>query len=347
MHIIKEIIKKNRIFSALTGINLLLLLFNIKDLFKSSDHLISYILFLVISVGIFLSFYKTVKEQRLNSEKYRKRKLFIGKIKKNKNSVLGFFIIIFMVYMAILAPFLINHDPIAIDWGAMLQNPSSNYLFGTDEFGRDTFSRIIYGSRVALGIGVIAVFINSLIGTILGLISGYFGGKIDNLIMRVVEIWSSIPFILLAIIMVSTWGSSILNLIVIVSITNVMGFVRIIRSNAMTIKNLDYIHAAKVMAIPDWYIIIKHILPNSVGSIIVLSTLRIGDTILTIAGLSFLGMGVKAPTPSWGAMLSAGQTYLSTNLYLSIVPGIFILLTVFGFNLLGDGLRDAFDSKLK
>lgn len=346
MHLMKHI-KNNKLFSFFTALNVIILIVNIKDILVSKDHLISYLIFTALTAMIIVLFSRTVKGQRSNSEKYRRSKIFFGKIQQNKNSVLGFFIITFMLYMAILAPFLVTHDPIVIDWGAMLQTPSSNYIFGTDEFGRDMLSRIIYGSRVALGIGVIAVFINSLIGTVLGLLTGYFGGKTDSIIMRIVEIWSSIPFILLAIIMVSTWGSSILNLIVIVSITNLMGFVRIVRSNAMTIKNMDYIHAAKVMNIPSWYIIVKHILPNSVGSIIVLSTLRIGDTILTIAGLSFLGMGVKAPTPSWGAMLSAGQTYLSTNLYLSIVPGIFILLTVFGFNLLGDGLRDAFDSKLK
>ncbi len=338
---------KNKLLSILFSVNFILLIINIKDISNSRDHLLSYLIFVGLTLFIVFILLLTIKEQKSQSEKYRKNKIFLNKIKSNKNSVLGFFIIVCMVYIAILAPFLVTHDPIEIDWGTMLQKPTAEFLFGTDEFGRDIFSRIVYGSRVALGIGVVAVFINSLIGTILGLLSGYFGGFIDNIIMRIVEIWSSIPFILLAILMVSTWGSSILSLIIIVSITNIMGFVRIVRSSAMTIKNMDYIHAAKVMAVPHWYIILRHILPNSVGSIIVLSTLRVGDTILTIAGLSFLGMGVKAPTPSWGAMLSAGQAYIGANLYISIIPGIFILLTVFGFNLLGDGLRDAFDSKLK
>lgn len=342
-----KILYKNRLLSILISTNLIVLIVSLKDINKSMDHLISYLIFTFLTLAFVFILYRTIKEQKKQSEKYRKNLIFFNKIIKNKNSVLGFFIILFMIYIAILAPFFITHDPIEIDWGTMLQKPTWEYLFGTDEFGRDIFSRILYGSRVALGIGVVAVFINSFIGTILGLLSGYFGGLIDNIIMRIVEIWSSIPFILLAIIMISTWGSSILSLIIIVSITNIMGFVRIVRSSAMTIKNMDYIHAAKVMAVPDWYIIIRHILPNSIGSIIVLSTLRVGDTILTIAGLSFLGMGVKAPTPSWGAMLSAGQAYIGANLYISIIPGIFILLTVFGFNLLGDGLRDAFDSKLK
>lgn len=343
----KEIINKNKFFSFISALNLALLVVFIKDAIKSTDHTVSYTVFLLLTLAIFWGFRKTLKEQKAESEKYRKYQLFINKIKKNKNSVFGFGLIIFMTYMAILAPYLISHDPITTDFGAMMQRPAGAYIFGTDDLGRDIYSRIIYGSRVALGIGVIAVFINSIIGTFLGLVAGYYGGIVDSIIMRIVEVWSSIPFILLAIVMISAWGSSIMSLIIIVSITNIMGLVRIVRSSAMTIKNMDYIHAAKVMAIPDWYIILKHVLPNSIGPIIVLSTLRIGDTILTVAGLSFLGLGVKAPTPSWGAMLSAGQRYLSTSLYMAVIPGIFILLTVFGFNLLGDGLRDAFDSKLK
>ncbi len=343
----KNIIKEHQFFSFISIVNTLILAIFIKDINKSKDHLISYIIFLSLTLFISLLFFKSTKEYRKKSEKYRKTKVFINKIKKNKNSLLGFLLIIIIFYMAILAPYLIKHNPIELNWTNMLKKPTSNFIFGTDEFGRDIYSRIIYGSRIALGIGVIAVFINSFIGSTLGLIAGYYGGIVDNIIMRIVEVWSSIPFILLAIVMISTWGSSVLNLIIIVSITNIMGFVRIVRSSAMTIKNMDYIHAAKVMAIPNWYIILKHVLPNSIGPIIVLSTLRIGDTILTIAGLSFLGLGVKAPIPSWGAMLSSGQKYLGTSLYLSVVPGIFILLTVFGFNLLGDGLRDAFDSKLK
>ncbi len=343
----KNIIKEHQFFSFISIVNTFILAIFIKDINKSKNHLISYIIFLSLTLFISLLFFKSTKEYRKKSEKYRKTKVFINKIKKNKNSLLGFLLIIIIFYMAILAPYLIKHNPIELNWTNMLKKPTSNFIFGTDEFGRDIYSRIIYGSRIALGIGVIAVFINSFIGSTLGLIAGYYGGIVDNIIMRIVEVWSSIPFLLLAIVMISTWGSSVLNLIIIVSITNIMGFVRIVRSSAMTIKNMDYIHAAKVMAIPNWYIILKHVLPNSIGSIIVLSTLRIGDTILTIAGLSFLGLGVKAPTPSWGAMLSSGQKYLGTSLYLSVVPGIFILLTVFGFNLLGDGLRDAFDSKLK
>ncbi len=343
----KDIIKEHKFYSFISIVNLFILIIFLKDINKSKDHLISYIIFLSLTLFISFIFYKSIREFRNESEKYRKTKLFLNKIKKNKNSVLGFILIIFMFYMAILAPFLVKHNPIELDWANLLKKPTGDFIFGTDEFGRDIYSRIVYGSRVALGIGVIAVFINSFIGTTLGLISGYYGGLIDSIIMRLVEIWSSIPFILLAIVMISAWGSSIFNLIIIVSITNIMGFVRIVRSSAMSIKNMDYIHAAKVMAIPDWYIILKHLLPNSIGPIIVLSTLRIGDTILTVAGLSFLGLGVKAPTPSWGAMLSAGQKFLGTSLYLSLVPGVFILLTVFGFNLLGDGLRDAFDSKLK
>ena len=342
-------IKKNFIHIFLLTLNLLCIVIFSPKAFQSTNTKISLLSFLVFTVIYLLAFLKKLKTDKRREQDQIKSKwdMAIKKLKRNRNSMLGLIIITMMIYIVMLAPFLATHDPINIDWSALTQGPSKAHWLGTDEFGRDLFSRTLYGSRVAMGVGVLAVMINSLIGTVLGLLAGYYGGKVDNFIMRAVEIWNSIPFILLAIVLMSAFGTGIFNLIIVVSLTGVMGFVRVVRSSVLQVKEMDYISAAKVMAIPNSYIITRHILPNCIGPIIVLSTLRIGDIILTVAGLSFLGLGIQPPTPSWGQMLSSGQQYLGINLWMSVIPGICILLTVFGFNLFGDGLRDALDSKLK
>lgn len=341
--------KKNILSFFIIIINFIFLIIFSKKALLNLNNKISYLVFAFFSLVYIYMIYKKNKQDIFNKENDIKSKwdLPLKKLKKNKNSIFGLSIVLILLYIVVLAPFLSTHDPLFIDWGAISQGPTKNHIFGTDEFGRDIYSRVLYGSRNALGIGVLAVFINSFIGTVLGLTAGYYGGKIDNLIMRIVEIWNSIPFILLAIVIMSAFGANFRNLLLVVSLTGIMGFVRVIRGAVLLVKEKDYIAAAKVMAIPNYYIITKHILPNCIGPIIVLSTLRIGDIILTVAGLSFLGLGIQPPTASWGAMLSSGQQYLSTNIWMSIIPGIFILMTVFGFNLFGDGLRDALDSKLK
>lgn len=329
------------------NITLLTLLFNRFNLNTNSK--ISYLIFSTFVIIHFVFLLFKMKKDRENMKNNVKSNFdrSVKKLFKNRNSFFGLIIVLILVYIVMLAPLLTSLDPLYIDWGAINQGPSDGHIFGTDELGRDILARVLYGSRNALGIGVLAVCLNSLIGIVLGLITGYYGGKIDNILMRIIEIWNSIPFILLAIVIMSTFGANFTNLLLVVSLTGIMGFVRVVRSSVLLIKEKDYILAAKVMGIPNYYIIFKHILPNCVGPIIVLSTLRIGDIILTVAGLSFLGLGIQPPAPSWGSMLSSGQQYLSTNLWLSAVPGVFILLTVFGFNLFGDGLRDALDTKLK
>ena len=341
-------IKKNFTHLFLLTFNFILLVLFTKKASVTSDTKISLFSFLTFTIIYLLVFIKKLKADKIREQEQIKSKwdIAIKKLKRNKNSMLGLAIITLMIYIVMLAPFLATYNPIDIDWSSLSQGPSKVHWFGTDEFGRDLFSRTLYGSRVAMGVGVLAVMINSLIGTTLGLLAGYYGGKIDNLIMRIVEIWNSIPFILLAIVLMSTFGTGLFNLIIVVSLTGIMGFVRVVRSSVLQVKEMDYISAAKVMAIPNSFIITRHILPNCVGPIIVLSTLRIGDIILTVAGLSFLGLGIQPPTPSWGQMLASGQQYLGVNIWMSVIPGICILLTVFGFNLFGDGLRDALDSKL-
>jgi len=251
-----------------------------------------------------------------------------------------------LIYAAILAPFIVPVDPLTMDWAALSSGPSSTHWLGTDDLGRDTLSRTIYGTRIALGIGLLAVFLNTVMGTTLGLLAGYYGGKTDNVIMRSLEFWNAIPFILMAIALMAALGSGLFNLVLVVSLTGILEFARIIRGDSMLLRGADYVNAARVMGIPDAQIIRRHILPNCLAPTIVMATLRVGETILTIAGLSFLGLGVQPPTASLGAMLASGQQYLHQSLAMSLVPGTVILLIVLAFNLFGDGLRDALDSKI-
>lgn len=260
--------------------------------------------------------------------------------------MLGMGVVLLLGYVAVLAPFLAPHDPLAMDWGAISSAPSVQHWLGTDDLGRDIFSRALFGTRVALGIGLIAVILNSIIGTGLGLVAGYYGGMMDNIIMRAIEFWNSIPFILMAIALMAALGTGIGNLILVVSLTGIMEFARIIRGDVLLVREADYVSAARVMGVSDGQIMVRHILPNCIAPIIVLATLRIGETILTVAGLSFLGLGIQPPTPSLGSMLSNGQQFLYDNILMSVVPGTLILLIVLAFNLFGDGLRDALDSRL-
>lgn len=266
---------------------------------------------------------------------------------KNRNGMFGMVVLIVLANLAILAPFIVPHDPLTTDWGALSEGISSNHWLGTDDLGRDIFSRNLYGIRVALGIGVVAVILNTVLGTFLGLLAGYYGGKLDNLIMRMLEVWNSIPFILLAIAIMAALGSGITKLILIVSLSNLMAFARIIRGSVLSVKQADYVSAARVIGVSDSLIIIRHIIPNCISPILVLASLSIGETILVIAGLSFLGLGIQPPMASLGNMLANGQQFLHDNILMSVVPGVTILLIVLSFNLFGDGVRDALDSRLR
>ena len=268
------------------------------------------------------------------------------KLKKNKTALAGLIVLLVIGYAAVLAPFAAPKDPLEMNWAAISQPPSADHWLGSDNMGRDILSRAVYGSRVALGIGLLAVTLNTLIGASLGIISGYFGGKVDFFIMRALEFWSSLPFILFAIAVMAALGAGLGNLIMVVSLTGIMEFARIIRSEALQLRSSDYVNAAKVLGLPHYLILLRHVLPNCLSPVIVMATLRIGDIILTVAGLSFLGLGVMPPTPSLGSMLAKGQQFLYENPAMSLVPGTTILLIVLAVNLLGDGLRDALDSKL-
>ncbi|SDZ78431.1 peptide/nickel transport system permease protein [Desulfuromusa kysingii] len=328
-------------------VNLFLLLLFAGQITTNADTLISYSIFAVITL-ILAAIILTLRRRNKTKERGIRTgwDLMWNKLRRNKSAMAGMWVVCGLCYVAILAPFIVPFDPYIMDWGALSLGPESHHWLGTDEMGRDTLSRAIYATRIAMGIGLMAVTLNSLIGTSLGLLAGYYGGNTDNFIMRLLEFWNSIPFILMAIALMAALGSGLFNLILVVSLTGILEFARIIRGDSQLLRQADYVNAAKVMGIPDRQILKRHILPNCLAPIIIMATLRIGETILTIAGLSFLGLGIQAPMPSLGSMLANGQQFLYENITMSIVPGTVILLIVLSFNLFGDGLRDALDSRI-
>jgi peptide/nickel transport system permease protein len=269
------------------------------------------------------------------------------RLKKSKLALVGLAIIFILIFMAIFANIIAPYPYAKQDLNATLQFPSIKHIFGTDEFGRDMFSRIVYGSRISLEVGFIAVSISVIIGGFVGAVAGYYGNKIDNLLMRLMDVLLSIPQILLAISIVAALGPGLVNLMVAVGISSIPGYARIVRASVLTIKDQEFVEAARAAGSSNARIIFKHILPNCAAPIIVQSTLGVATAILTAAGLSFIGLGIQPPTPEWGSMLSGGRGYIRDYWYLTLFPGLAIVITIFGLNVLGDGLRDALDPKLK
>lgn len=268
------------------------------------------------------------------------------RLSKNKLALLGLGIVIFFVLVAIFAPYITPYPWNEVDLSRALQPPSWKHPLGTDEFGRDIFSRIIYGTRVSLQFAFFAQLISISIGTLLGLIAGFYGGWIDDLIMRVVEILFAFPFLLFVIAVVSTLGTGIQNLYLAVALIGWAGVSRIVRGQVLSLRERDFVVGAHAIGASIWRILFRHILPNALSPIIIEATLGVGGMIMLEAGLSFLGLGVQAPTPSWGSMVQAGLAYMRSCWWYPIAPGIVIMIVVFGFNLLGDGLRDALDPRL-
>lgn len=268
-------------------------------------------------------------------------------LKKNKRSLVGLYFIIFLVILAVFADYIAPFGMTAQNLKNTLQKPNMTHLFGTDDLGRDVLSRIIYGTRISLTIGISSISIALFFGTFLGVVAGYFGGVLDNIIMRLTDLMLSIPSILLAIALVASFGSSLSNLILAIGIGSIPIFVRISRSAVMSVKEQEFIEAAIATGMNDWKIIIRHIVPNSLSPIIVQATMGVASAILSAAGLGFIGLGIEASQAEWGTMLNAGRPYIRTHSYLTLYPGIAIMLTILAFNLLGDGLRDAIDPKLR
>lgn len=272
----------------------------------------------------------------------------LSRIVKSKTSLLGLVIITLLVVIAVFAPLIAPYHP--IDDGSVIdryQPPSGEYWLGTDALGRDIFSRIAYGARISIQIGVVAVGISAVVGILLGGISGYLGRWVDMVVMRFIDILMAFPSILLAIAMVAVLGRSLTNAMIAVGIVGVPQFARIVRSTVLSVKEKEFVEAARATGVKNGRILFRHVLPNCMAPIIVQTTLSIGTAILDAAGLSFLGLGAQGATPEWGAMLKAGVDALQTAPWVVMFPGLAILLVVLGFNLLGDGLRDALDPRLR
>ena len=277
-----------------------------------------------------------------------KRRDIWRRFRRNKGAMLGMLILIVLILVGATVDFWLPEDWIVgQNLTEKLQHPSAKHLFGTDELGRDLFWRTVYGTRFSRAIGFVAVIISALIGVPLGAVAGYYGGKIETVIMRITDIFSAIPSILMAIAIVSVLGRTTINLMLAVGIAAVPQFTRVTRASVLTVKNEEYIEAARALGKTDPYIIFRHILPNCLSPIIVQTTLRVAGAIISASSLSFLGIGIKPPTPEWGALLTAGKTYIMGYSYLCLFPGLAIMITVLAFNMVGDGLRDALDPKLK
>jgi peptide/nickel transport system permease protein len=271
----------------------------------------------------------------------------LRRVTENRAMFIGCILIIFFVVTAIFSAWLAPFDPFAQSIRQKLKPPGDPYWLGTDGYGRDILSRIIWGARISLSVGVVAVSIGAILGILVGLVSGFFGGSIDNLLMRIVDILLVLPTVLLALVIVAMLGPGIFNLMIAVGISNAPRFARLIRAEVLTVKKMVFVDAATALGASYIRLMLRHVLPNTLASILVLSTLRVAQAITTEASLSFLGLGVAPPTPTWGSMISDGRVYLRTSPWVAIVPGIMIMLIVMAFNLVGDGLRDILDPKLR
>jgi len=271
----------------------------------------------------------------------------LRRLLRNRGATLGGLFLLALVVVAIFAPVIAPYDPIEIYPTEGRQAPSLKHLAGTDKFGRDAMSRIIFGTRISLRVGLISVAIALSIGGVVGLYAGYYGGRADRLICMLVNIMLAFPGILLSLSIVAVLGPGLENVMVAVGISSIPEFLRVVRGSVLSAKEEVYVESAKVVGCSNRRIIFRHILPNVVAPVIVLSTLWVGTAILIGASVSFLGLGVQPPTPEWGLMVSDGRNYLTTMWWLSTFPGVAIALTVLAMNLLGDGLRDALDPRLK
>ena len=269
------------------------------------------------------------------------------RLRRNRTAVLGMVIIILLLLVAIAAPVIMPYSYTSTDVMAMSQTPSAKHWFGTDSYGRDVFARIIHGSRLSLSLSIFAMLAAVAIGSIIGAIAGYYGGRVDDVLMRLMDILLAIPPMLMSISIVAALGHSMVNLMIALSLAYIPVFARVIRSSILTVKGQEFIEAAKACGTSNARIILRHIIPNAIGPIIVQATLAMGSTILIISSLSFMGMGIQPPQPEWGTMLYEGRDLIRTSPYLVIFPGIAIALAVLSLNLLGDGLRDALDPRMK
>ena len=280
-----------------------------------------------------------------------KRQSKIGEIwrrlKINKGAVAGLIVILFLSAMAIFAPYLAPYEPNKMNSGPRLASPSMKHPLGTDSFGRAQLSRVIYGARISLYVGFIAVGIGAVIGGFIGAVVGYYGGKVDNILMRVMDVLLAVPQIILAIAIVGALGATLVNLMIAVGVSQIPRYARIVRASALSVRGQEFVEAARAIGASDLRIILENILPNCMAPIIVQSTLGVASAILSAAALSFLGLGIQPPTPEWGSMLSLGRQYMRNAPHLTFYPGLVIAIVVLALNIFGDWLRDALAPKLR
>lgn len=259
----------------------------------------------------------------------------------------GLFGMALIILMAVLASVIAPFNPIEILPGMKLKPPSAAHLFGTDSLGRDVFSRILYGARISIFVGLVSVGIGAVFGFILGIVAGYFGGATDNIIMRVMDVFFAFPSILLALVIVSVLGPDLTNTMIAIGITFIPIFTRTVRASVISVKEMDYVSNAKSVGVTTGNIILKHVVPNTLSPFLVQMTLALSSAILTESTLSFLGLGIQPPNPSWGSMLNEARSYMEIAPWTVVFPAIFIIITILSFNILGDSLRDVLDPKLK
>lgn len=270
------------------------------------------------------------------------------RLKKNKAAMLGLAITIGLVLVAIFAPVLATHDPYKVNLAHAMKAPGQNgYLLGTDQLGRDMFSRLLFGARISLQVGIVTQGISLVIGLIMGALAGYYGGKVDEIISYLINVVFAFPSLLFAIAIMATLGPGLNNIFIALGAVSWPGLARIVRGQVLQLREKEYIEAIRALGGNDFTIIIKHILPNCLAPVIVTVTLGVAGAILSEAGLSFLGLGAQPPAPSWGLMLAMGRSYVTSKTWLTIYPGAAIMITILGLNLLGDGLRDALDPRMK
>ena len=287
------------------------------------------------------------RKKEKEPEKQSQFQIFWRMFRKNKLAVAGLVVLLLIILAAIFADFITPYYPEEQNLAGAFISPNASHWFGTDEFGRDIYTRVIYGARQSLVIGFGAVALAMVIGCVLGLISGYYGGAVDALLMRIMDIIMAIPSMLFAIAIVAALGSNLRNLLIAIALSKIPNYARIMRASVMSVKQMEYVTSAKVLGVSNLRVILGDILPNSFSPIIVQATLGVAFSILTAAGMSFLGLGIQPPTPEWGNMISTAKNYIREFPYMTIFPGAAIMVTILALNLLGDGLRDALDPKLR
>jgi peptide/nickel transport system permease protein len=271
----------------------------------------------------------------------------VRRLLKNRGAAVGGVIFLLIIVVAIVAPVIAPYNPIKLNVVDSLQSPSGRHWLGTDQFGRDTLSRIIYGSRISVAMGLVAVAISVVAGSVLGLVSGYFRGITDMLVSRLVDVMLGFPGILLALVVIAVLGTNLSSAMIAVGVSGMPIFIRVVRGSTLSAREYQYVEAARVVGCGNFRILFRHVMPNVAAPIIVLSTLGIPSAIIAGAALSFLGLGIKPPTADWGEMLSNGRSFMSTAWWLSTFPGLALMVMVMAINLFGDGLRDALDPRMK